>query len=74
MIADTAHSATRRLQLGGSAAAIMDMVIQWMPRPVWARVRTKGRRALRLDEYPHGIPPHPGRAPRTDRGFHATRV
>lgn len=60
-----------RLQLGGSAAAIMDMVIQWMPRPVWARVRTKGRRALGLDEYRHGIAPQPGRAPRTDRGFHA---
>ncbi|MET9490451.1 AfsA-related hotdog domain-containing protein [Nocardia sp. NPDC006630] len=37
------------LSLDNRPAAEMDMVIQWMPRAAWARLRTKGRAALALE-------------------------
>lgn len=56
--------------LGGTRAATMTMSIQWMPRDVWAKVRSKGRSRLGLEDYHHGIAPQPGREPRTVRGVH----
>lgn len=44
------------LALDGQAAAEMDMVIQWMPREAWARLRTKVRAPLTLDPIrPHDL-------------------
>lgn len=44
------------LALDGRAAAEMDMVIQWMPREAWARLRTKVRAPLTLDPIrPHDL-------------------
>ncbi|MFW0785150.1 AfsA-related hotdog domain-containing protein [Gordonia sp. CPCC 206044] len=57
--------------LAGERVASMTMSIQWMPRDVWARVRTKGRAKLGLPEYRAGIAPQAGREPRGTRGVHA---
>lgn len=56
--------------LGGRVAAAITISIAWMPRDVWARVRTKGRARIGLDDYRHGIAPQPGREPIAARGIH----
>ena len=56
--------------LGGVTATAVTMSIQWMPREVWARVRSKGRARLGLEEYRTAIEPLPGRGPQTARGVH----
>lgn len=56
--------------LAGVAAVTMTMSIQWMPKPVWARVRASGRAKLGLAEYRPGIEPLPGRHPHRSVGAH----
>ena len=51
------------ISLDGDLAVSMSMVIQWMPRPVWKRIRDSGRSKLGLEPYRPGIAPQPGREP-----------
>ncbi|WPF66033.1 MULTISPECIES: AfsA-related hotdog domain-containing protein [unclassified Corynebacterium] len=60
--------------LHGRTAATMKMIIQWMPKNVWTRIRNKGRERIDLPVYSPNAYPDPSRSSHALPGAHIPEV